>query len=304
MLHHYTSVPLACGIFSTDLRYGHYQSQNHGVIQPLVWLTTSLNEKEHGLLTGQKINNEKDRAYAAKIQGKQLRNDFTQDKTQIRIDIDEKDLEKLDLTLSQKTPLSQWQGLVEYEKFSRIILGEDKLYRQSIGLSCFYDIAALSDSEAKSLIHRKQKNISTWRLHFGGIHPNFFKKVRFKQKNGEYVPFDFERHGRKVCAESGFQYLSKEVLEEYMEIIPTATEYEIPLVAAFCSDPSERAHINFRSGSQEWMIKLDDNMTYESIRGPIPDDIERVRELLAANKKEAQAAWEQAVETYYEYNPG
>jgi len=52
MLHHYTSVSLACSIFSTDLRYGHYNTQRHGIIQPVVWLTTSLNEKEHGLLTG------------------------------------------------------------------------------------------------------------------------------------------------------------------------------------------------------------------------------------------------------------
>src|SRR5690554_8164889 len=303
MLHHYTSVSLACSIFSTDLRYGHYNTQRHGIIQPVVWLTTSLNEKEHGLLTGQKINNDKDRAYLAKVQGKHAKNDFTHDKTKIRIDIEENNLDKFDPQKFGAAPQSQWKGLVDYEKFSRLVLGEDKLFRNAIGLSCFHDLSKLSDHEAKALLHKKQKNISTWKLYFGGIHPNHFTRVRFKQNNGEYVPFDFEQHGRDECANNGIHYLPRDVLKEYAALIHPLNKYEVPYLAAFCAEPSEEAHIKCQSGCDEWIIKLDDSLACEAVRGKLPENIELIRELVADNKEKAMTAWKSAVSSYFDFYP-
>lgn len=303
MLHHYTSAPLACSIFSTCLRFGHYQTQHHGVIQPVVWLTTSLNEKEHGLLTGKKINNDKDRAYIAKVEGRQAKNDHTHDKTKIRIDIDEGSLEKFDLQKFRNAPRSQWKGLVDYEKFSRLVLGEDKLYRNKIALSCFYDVATLSDHEAKALLHKKQKNSRTWKLHFGDIHPNHFTRVKYKQNNGEYVPFDFEQHGRHECANHGIHYLPEAVLKEYADLIPPLNKYEVPYLAAFCADPSEEAHIKCQSGGNAWIIKLDDRMACEAVQGSLPGNFEHVRELIADNKEKAMVAWKGAVSSYHEFHP-
>lgn len=301
-LYHYTSVPLACGIFSSSLSYGHYSSQYNGIVDRVVWLTSSLKENEHGLLTGKKITNDRDLQYAEKIQGKTIKNSFTADKTKVRIEIFDSNLSKMDLGSYRDTDRTDWEGLVDYEKFSKYLLRENKLYRQIIGLSCFYDLETLSDSEMKKVAKKKLTNLPTWKLFFGDINPVFFESVKFKHK-GNYVPFDFEFHGRKECAVVGIHYLPATALKSFSLICEPVNRYEIPMMAAFCSSLDEAPHLICRSGVNEWKIYLDDYLSCELLSGQIPSNLKDIKELVEEFKEEAVSMWHKAVQSYKEYYP-
>lgn len=301
-LYHYTSVPLACGIFSTSLKHGHYSSQHNGVMRPVVWLTSSLNEKEHGLLSGEKIANERQRQYVAAIQGGVPKNAHTHEKTKIRIEVLASKLTKMPLNEYRDTNRTDWRGLIDFEKFSKYVLGEDKLYRQSIGLSCHYDLATLPDSDLRKLLTKKLTNLLSWKLHFGDIPPAHFLSVKYKQHNG-YVPFDFEAHGRTECANVGIHYLSAEALQEFAKICEPVNQWEIPMIAAICSSLEAKPHLVCRSGSNEWIVHLDGGMTTELLAGQVPSDIDRIRQLIASFKDDALLMWDKAVESYKDFYP-
>ncbi|WLG95841.1 hypothetical protein [Pseudomonas sp. FP198] len=291
-LYHYTSVPLAGAIFNTELKGSHYRTQHQRTVGPCIWLTTSPDPRGHGLLTGEKLTSSN--VEYLKKTGRPPKNLTSHNKTQLRIQVDSEALSKW--TLEDSVP----SGLIAYVKLSKM-LGENAIWRKSMGLSCFYDLKALSDDELRRHFKRTKTMEDTWWLYFDAIPVALIEDVAFKTLSG-FVTYDFEQHGRGEYADSGLHIVPKPLLDEFHEICPPLNRFDTPQAAVFCASADSQPSVAFQAGSATWDIDL---KTFASTPrlGQLPENIESVTEWTQQHCDELLSLWPAAVETYNRYYP-
>ncbi|AVB12273.1 MULTISPECIES: hypothetical protein [Pseudomonas syringae group] len=291
-LYHYTSVPLAGVIFNTELKGSPYRTQDGRTVGPCVWLTTSPSPLGHGLLTGEKLT-PSNVEYLKRI-GRPPKNLTTHKKTLVRIQIESESLSKW--ALESSTP----SGLIPYVKFSKL-LGESKLWRKSMGLSCYYDLKALSDEELVRHYKKTKTMEETWWLNFDSIPAELIEAVAFQTQSG-YVPYDFEEHGRAQFEDSGLYVAPKPLLDEFHELCPPLNRFDTPQATVFCASADSRPTVAFQARGAAWDIDLE-ALTISTRIGPLPSNISEIVGWVDRHRNTLLGLWPAAVDTYNRYYP-
>lgn len=292
-LYHYTSVPLAGCIFSTELKsISPYKTQDQRRVGRCIWLTTSPEPHGHGLPCGQ--DHTKAQIAQLKEMGRTVKNSTTHNKYLLRFQLESDKLSKWSVTDSVPS------GVIPYVKFSKL-LGESNTWRQYMGLSGLFDLDALTDEELRRHMARTKTMENTWWLYFGNIPVDLIDEVSFKTGRG-YVPYDFELHGRAEFAKSGLHMVSKASLDEFHQICRPMNRFDTPQATVYCASASSQPSVTFQAGGAAWVVDLA-TFIPTARAGHLPENIAEVIEWAKIHREELIDLWPAAVETYNLYYP-
>lgn len=292
-LYHYTSVPLAESIFFSSLRIGQYQTEK-GTILPCVWLTESPAPEGHGLLTGEQLTEAQ--VEGLRNRGESVSNYHTHDKTQLRIQLDSSNLSTFSIDAERRP-----HGLIRYVELSKMV-GDQDLYRKSMGLSCYCDMATVTDEQLVYLMRNQPTQEESWWLYFGEISSDFFSDVSFMQ-SGIATPYSFESHGRSVMESYGLHMVSGSALAELHQILPRLGRFDTPQALAFCRKQDSQPSISFQWDESIWDISLDGQYSTTLRFGELPENISQVISWMSSHDVQLQTLWLAAVESYNRFYP-
>ncbi|GAO93138.1 hypothetical protein PSA5_10495, partial [Pseudomonas syringae pv. actinidiae] len=227
--------------------------------------------------------------------GRPPKNLTTHKKTLMRIQIESESLSKW--AVESFTP----SGLIPYVKFSKL-LGESKLWRKSMGLSCYYDLNALSDEELLRHYKKTKTMEETWWLNFDSIPAELIEAVAFQTPSAAFVPYDFEEHGRAQFEDSGLYVASKPLLDEFHELCPPLNRFDTPQAAVFCAAADSRPTVAFQARGAAWDIDLE-ALTISTRIGPLPSNISEIVDWVDRHRNTLLGLWPAAVDTYNRYYP-
>lgn len=280
--YHFTSVSLAESILSSAISQGHLALANRPIRYNVVWLTTDPNPWGHGLTTGTEHLNENEIAFSEKIQGAPLKNTVTLDKTRIRIALE------LDPQLDPT--------LISFNAYCR--QNNAKLEGRVLGLSALGRLDHLSPKAIHKLMRSAPTKEGTWWLKFTPVQPSCFVGVDVN-RDGRYVPYVFEEHGRAEMLGCGFAVPPAYALSELADIIPAAHQFEATKALVLCSSPKDEPIVRIRGGLKDRIFAIESAEPRDSEDEVTP----RLQQWVADFRDELKACWEEAVTIYYNYYP-
>ncbi|RMV72795.1 MULTISPECIES: hypothetical protein [Pseudomonas syringae group] len=292
-LYHYTSVPLAEAIFFSSLRIGQYKTEK-GMTFQCVWLTENPAPEGHGLLTGEQLTTAQ--VERLRNRGEAVANNQTHDKTQVRIELDSSNLSSFSIDAESRP-----HGLIRYVELSEMV-GDQDLYRKYMGLSCYCDMATVTDEQLVFLMKNQPTQEEGWWLYFGEISSELFSGVSFMQSDIA-TPYSFESHGRSVVDTYGLHIASEPALTDLHQILPRLGRFDTPKALAFCREHDSKPSINFQWDKSIWDISLDGQYSTNLIFGELPENISLVIDWMSSNDGQLQALWLAAVESYNRFYP-
>lgn len=283
--YHFTPVPAAESILSSSLSRGHLYLPDGELRRGVVWLTSDHRPWGHGLPDGKVAPTVEQVRHLELVQGGPLKNTVLSDHTAIRLTLD----------LPEDLP-----GLVSFRKFALEFGGRD--YLRGYGLSAIYSIRNLTPKQFKQASRTAVTKEATWWLSFVPIPPVAIKAVDFNEQ-GNFVPYDFEVHGRKAMEESGITCPGRNALDEIRAIVEPCHPLEQPKAMLICTDPSAEPVVVIRGlalQKGDRIISIENTPASSSAT----NDIDRqLLEWTSRHKDELLDCWRLAVERYYAYYP-
>ncbi|WP_369989393.1 hypothetical protein [Pseudomonas xanthosomatis] len=233
--------------------------------------------------------------YAKRVQG-ELRNDFTADKSKIRLCVDSKNLSSFEIVEGHPS------GLISYPNFCDLM----KIPREwvkIVGLSALYDLNALSDDELQRLISDTNSSTeNTWYLHFGPVKPELISAVDFKIGK-DYVSYDFDRHGRQAMSDLGFECISGDAHQRLLEFLKPGHHHDFVHSAIVCADPLGFKMATIRGLCNSCYVDIE-KAEIVGLHRDDPNYPRRdVQEWIMQNIDELNRCWVAAVERFYKFFP-
>lgn len=294
-LYHFTSASLAKAVLSDSLSQGHLDLHTGQIMKGVVWFTSLPFPKGTGVPTESKKITAKEAQKAIRVQG-ELRNEWTADKSKIRLSVDSCSLS--DFKMANGMP----SGLISFEKWCKL-LEAPKHWSKYMGLSAMYDLDLLSDEELRRLLKKKDSSKEhAWYLHFGPVPSEFISAVDVKVDN-DYVPYDFERHGIKAMSELGIECVAGVAHERLLEIVKPAHGHEIVHAGVICADPSKDKNVCIRGFGNSCILSIDTNRVIALQKEDSKYPIKEIESWAEENSQELIRCWSGAVESFYRFYP-
>lgn len=282
-LYHYTSTSLGEAILSDSISQGHLMHSDGTFSQGVVWLTTDPLPYAHGLTLGTEKMDASQIAHQERLAGAPLRNTRTQNKTELRFTVD------LD---PDATP---W--LMSFMEYCSV--NESKTWAKSFGLSCLTNLKTASDKELKRLLRHATTKETTWWLSFRPVSTEKIVAVDFNA-GSQFVPYDFELHGRSALRRYGFVFPGEACLQQVADLVPAAHPFERPKAFVFCEDPSKPAKVAIRGGG---VVRAFEILGAKPFVGEIDAIGATLQQWVMRHKDELMNCWQEAAELYYEVYP-
>lgn len=288
-LYHFTGVPMLHGIMaSPGINRGYIVLADNSILQGWSWFTTSPLPYGHGLCDGTEIITEKKREFIRRLSGNDKPVFELQNKRLIRIKIDADWLKKQ-------------EGFYSYINLMRE-LNQPKLLIKYAAIDGWVDFDTLSDAEVKKWMKSPKTKEKTWYV-FNGLVPSCrILSVEFMEKTNNYVPYDFEMHGRAIMEKTGLHAISESLLQSLNSVVHT--QYLPGSVIAFCQEKESLPSIIFRNSSFFVAVELqtvsaithhfDGNESFEL-------DKNIILAWVSANKRALNELWQVSVESYHRF---
>ncbi|PVZ37342.1 hypothetical protein [Pseudomonas sp. CC120222-01a] len=294
-LYHFTSVSLAKAVLSDSLSQGHLDLHTGQIIKGVVWFTSLPFPKGTGVPTESKRISAKQAEKAVRLQG-ELRNDLTSDKSKIRFSVDARSLS--DFKMVDGRPY----GLISFDKWCRLVEAP-KHWVKYMGLSAMHDIDGLSDDELRRLLKKKDSSKEhTWYLHFGPVQSSLIEAVDFKL-GGNYISYDFERHGLEAMSELGIECVAGVAHTQLLEIVKPGHRQEIVHAGVICTDPLKDRNVCIRGLGNSCVLNIDSKRVVTLHKDDSNYPIKAVESWAEGNVHELIRCWEGAVESFYRFFP-
>lgn len=168
------------------------------------------------------------------------------------------------------------------------------------GLSCYISLKDLTYSEYRREYDTRKTQEDTWWLHRGTIPVNKIVCVEYLS-NGQFVPYDFELHGRASLLDVGISVPSREVLDGLCQIINPAHSLDHPKALVMCNKIDDPPSVIIRGGTVEAIFLLSDGRCKAG--SLIPELREPLERWVMNNQTELLRCWEVAQERYRDYYP-
>lgn len=282
-LFHYTSASLFDSILVTDLSQGHMNTWHEGIVSPVVWLTTDACGEGHGLTDGTEILSDESLLYRARVDGVMPKNRRTHDKMKVRLTFDIPD-----------------EDMVALQRFTDYCdtMPDGKKFAKWTGVSCYIDMRSGDPKKVKSMLKSQPTKEKTWWISFFPVSSRFITAVEFRDKEGNYRPYDFDGLVRPAIAELGFFSPSTEALNHLRKIVSPLHPLGDARALVFCPKPGLTPTVMIRGDGTDRLYKIESGVAHN---GTVDDP--KVSSWIESYRSELQEAWALAVESYYSYYP-
>lgn len=295
-LYHFTATSLAASILSDAIRLGHLVTHTDEIAHGVVWLTSYPYPDKTGVPMKETRLSSKQLAHASRVENRSLGNNLSHDKSRIRLGLDSNSLKSFEIVDNKPT------GLISFEKWCKLV-GAPKNWAKYIGMSACFDLENMTDEEKVRQMKKKgNTQESTWYLHFGPIAAKLLDAVDCKVGK-DYVPFDFEKHGRNDLSYVGIECVSPTSLAELRKIVEPWSSLEMVYAAVFCEGPSARPEVTVRGGGVTCHIDIETGEVRQYINSRDDYPLSEVRGWIERHKAELSQCWDSALTAYYRYYP-
>lgn len=282
-LYHYTASSLGEAILSDAISQGHLMHSDGTMSQGVAWLTTDPSADGHGLTLGTEKMDSSAIAHQERVAGARVRNNRTLDKTQLR------------LTVELDPDATPWlMSFLDYCKAN-----EPKAWAKTFGPSCLTDLRTTSEKELKRLLRYATTKEATWWLSFRAVPTERIVAVDFNL-GGQFVPYDFELHGREALRSLGFVFPGKAALDEVAELLPSAHAFERPKAFVICEDSTKPAKVAIRGGGT---VRGFEVVGAQPVVGELDATGSALQTWVKRREAELMACWTEAAELYYDTYP-
>jgi hypothetical protein len=289
-LYHYTSVPLLHSILNEGISKGHFLRSNNQILYGHCWYTTSPLPHGHGLPDGTEVLTQSDKEFAQRAASGESSSSVNslQNKKLIRIKVDYEWLEKEE----------------RFYKFSKLlqIYGESSLYSKVLGVMGWVKPATLSDSELRRWIKSPKLKHDTWFVHQGVLPVERILSIEFMEKEDNYVPYNFEIHGRPELERNGLYSISDAELDEVNNHEQHAPFLSGSVVVIF-PNPKATPAIVFKKRSCALVLNIQTG-AYIGSEGSIFSDEDAIRlGIWTRNHSEyLMSLWNKSKESWFRHN--
>lgn len=274
---------------SQGISQGHVDLSDKKILHGFVWLTTTLLPHGHGLTTGREVLTDSDKDYARRVQLSDRPIHGTHNKQLVRITVDG------DWVKNQ-------HGYVTYINLMRK-LEQPKQFVKVIGISGWVKPSSLSDAELNRWMKSPKTKEKTWFLLEGTIPQEQFIAIDFMESDDHYVPYDFEKHGRKLMVSSGL-IPSSAAMNENLNSRELPELFLSGSIISHCHTPDAEPSIIFRKISYSCIITLDYKkcIFITGNRSTYEQEVGTLIEWMSLYSKEIGQMWNDAKASYHHYN--
>lgn len=282
-LYHFTSVAMGEAILASSISEGHLARGDGTMRHRVAWLTTDPYPGGHGLLTGKEVMDESNRAFMKKVQG-ELRNNFLQDKTKLRITVDVQ-------------PGPTLVSFVDYCKQH-----EPKGFAKTMGLSTLFKLDKLTDKEFMRLYRTTKTKEGTWWLSFEPVARSNFTAVHYNAGGNKFVPYDFELHGRAEMVDVGLVAPSAAALAELRLIAPALVAHPHVQAVVFCEDEHANPTVEVRLAAGRARFDVTTRAWLDGDAFP-SDLVGMLGQWIGRHEQDLHQQWLLAVDRFHHFYP-